>query len=79
MKSTKKPLLLSGVCLMVFLSACGGTEGENEKTGKTEGLDKLNEIQVVSREEGSGTRSAFAELLGFLKNEEGKPDLPLSS
>ena len=75
MKRMKRPLLLFGIGFLLFLSACGNTEGKNTETGKTEGLEKLNEIQVISREEGSGTRSAFAELVGFSENEEGKTDL----
>lgn len=35
---------------------------------KAEGLDKLGQIHVISREEGSGTRNTFAELAGFKDN-----------
>lgn len=59
------------LCLSVGLVGCGGSEGGESQT-KVEGLDKLGEIQVVAREEGSGTRSAFAQLADF---EEGTKDL----
>lgn len=79
MKSMKRSLFLFTLCLMVLTSGCGSTEKINEQTPKTEGLDKLNDIQVISREEGSGTRSTFAELVGFLENDMGKPDLTAES
>ena len=46
------------------------TESELEKTrenatNNNEELNKLGQIQVISREEGSGTRDTFASLAGF--------------
>lgn len=35
------------------------------KTAHVDGLDKLGTIEVVAREEGSGTRSTFAEKAGI--------------
>lgn len=75
MRSRKTLFLFSFMFLLGILAGCNSSEKSAEQSTKTEGLDKLNEIQVISREEGSGTRSTFAELLGFLKNDEGKPDL----
>ncbi len=58
------PLVLAAALL---LTGCGGAS-----TGlpAVEGLDALGEVQVVSREEGSGTRGAFAELVGFDSSED---------
>lgn len=43
-------------CLLLGLSACAKTEA---------GFDPANEIGVISREDGSGTRGAFIELFGI--------------
>lgn len=75
MKSRKKPFLLAGICLLLLLSGCADTGQTGGQDTRTEGLEKLGSILVISREEGSGTRNAFAELSGFLENTEGKPDL----
>ncbi len=58
------PFVLAAALL---LTGCGGAS-----TGLTavDGLDALGEVQVVSREEGSGTRGAFAELVGFDSSED---------
>ena len=53
------PLLLAG---MLTLAGCGRS---SESLSAVDGLDALGSVQVVSREEGSGTRSAFAQLVGF--------------
>lgn len=73
MKITKIPILLAIVCLLA-LTGCSNKETGDLNSVEIEGLDELEEIQVISREEGSGTRSTFAELAGFLENNEGKPD-----
>ena len=53
----KKMLTIVMVFTMVFaLAACGGSE---DGTG-------ANPISVISREDGSGTRSAFVELMGVM-------------
>lgn len=46
------------LCLSVGLVGCGGSEGGESQT-KVEGLDKLGEIQVVAREEGSGNQKCI--------------------
>lgn len=73
MKIIKNLALLAVVCVPI-LAGCGNTASDPEAI-KNERLDKLGNVQVISREDGSGTRSAFAELIGFLKNDEGKPDM----
>ncbi|MCD8154249.1 MAG: substrate-binding domain-containing protein [Clostridiales bacterium] len=70
----KKKYRLSFLLLTVVmtLGACGR---EKSSTAQVDGLEALGAVQVVSREEGSGTRSAFAQLVGFDESgEEGKTD-----
>ena len=67
--------------LAVMAAGCGSSEEEgkaetNEKTeasGETDtSFDSANDISVTSREDGSGTRGAFIELLGIEeKDDEG--------
>ena len=46
--------LVLGIIMVIGLSGCGGAD---------------NEITVVSREDGSGTRGAFVELMGILEKD----------
>lgn len=57
----KSKALFLTLALAASLSGCT----KDVKLEKVEGLDALGSIQVVSREEGSGTRSAFAQAVGF--------------
>ncbi len=50
-------ITLGTVLAMSCLAGCG-------KNGSSDGFDDTQEIAVVSREEGSGTRGAFVELTG---------------
>lgn len=56
----KKLISIALVCVMLtgLLCACGSSDGE------------LGAISVISREEGSGTRGAFVELLGVVDADE---------
>lgn len=75
-------ILLAGV--MVFgLAACGGNEdkgstadkadtGSSSKDDKSSDWDSSNDITVVSREDGSGTRGAFVELFGIEEEVDGE-------
>lgn len=50
------------------LAGCGmsaGNDGAQLSQEQAAGLEKLGKINVISREDGSGTRSTFAELAGF--------------
>lgn len=55
------------VCVVMGLTGCGNGNARNEENSreKTEGLEELGEIAVISREEGSGTRDTFAVLADF--------------
>ncbi len=53
----KIALILTGVMIIAVLSGCSDNQ--------TEGFSTSKEINVVSREDGSGTRGAFIELMGI--------------
>lgn len=54
---------------MGALLLCGCSK-QTTTRGYVEGLEQLGKITVISREEGSGTRSVFAQELGFEKTTE---------
>lgn len=60
--------IIFGVSLLaaagLIFAGCSNAK-ETVKRGEVAGLDQLGTITVISREEGSGTRNVFAELLGF--------------
>ncbi|MBQ8603674.1 MAG: substrate-binding domain-containing protein [Oscillospiraceae bacterium] len=68
-------IVLSVIMSASMLTACG------KETSSPEGFDSTNEIGVISREDGSGTRGAFIELFGIeQKNAAGeKEDMTSSS
>lgn len=80
MKMKKLLSILTAGVLAIGLTACGGGEQKAEEPAAEEpaaeeaagdtSLDQ--EILVVSREDGSGTRSAFTELTGVLVEENGE-------
>ena len=56
----KKIITVALILTMVFtMAACGGNNTDGEGEGG-------NPITVVSREDGSGTRGAFTELMGIM-------------
>ena len=63
----KKWSFLFTVCLVTALIGCGQKNSQVDKNNNEE-LNKLGQIQVISREEGSGTRDTFASLTGFNKD-----------
>lgn len=70
MKASKKCLapILASVLMLSAFTGCGNNNGED--SGK---FDTAKEINVLTREDGSGTRSAFIELFGIeQKNETGE-------
>lgn len=80
----KKFIVLVSMVSMMAAAAtgCGGNQDTDSGsgTGKTaetkadaaDGWDASNEITIVSREEGSGTRSAFTELFGVQEEIDGE-------
>ncbi|MCP1101944.1 phosphate transport system substrate-binding protein [Aequitasia blattaphilus] len=58
----KTYLIISLLIALVFLSGCG----------QSEKFDSSNDITIVSREEGSGTRGAFVELLNVVQKKKNK-------
>lgn len=75
---TKKILAtaVAGLIAMASLAGCGST-GSSSSTG---GFDTKSNISVITREDGSGTRSAFIELTGVQEEKDGtKTDNTLST
>lgn len=73
MKTPKKILLLLAASAAFALTGCVGRNAASEEM-RTEGLSELGKITVIAREEGSGTRSTFAELIGFDDGQNGQSD-----
>lgn len=62
----RKLLAITAITTMALVSAVGcGSSDEKDNGKKAEGWDAMNDIAVVSREDGSGTRGAFIELFGI--------------
>lgn len=62
----RKLLAITAITAMTIVSAVGcGNSDKKEDGKKAEGWDAVNDISVVSREDGSGTRGAFIELFGI--------------
>lgn len=82
MRAFKKylALALSGAMMMAALTGCGGSSGVSTSSGNgsdtgssSDSFDAGNEIGVITREDGSGTRGAFIELFGIEeKNDAGE-------
>ena len=71
----KSVVITVAIASMLFLLGGCGMSGQSnsEERQQVEGLKELGQIQVISREEGSGTRGAFIELFGVEeKNEAGE-------
>lgn len=69
-KKNGKGLLLffiTGVLLMTGSTGCSKQAADTQQ--KVKGLDKLGQIKVIAREEGSGTRGTFAQLAGFVQKD----------
>lgn len=62
----RKLLAITAITTMAIVSAAGcGSSDKKENRKKAEAWDSANDISVVSREDGSGTRGAFIELFGI--------------
>lgn len=68
-----RKLVALGLTLVMtgsLLLGCGTETPEGDGTDEAAGWDAANDITVVSREDGSGTRSAFIELFGVEQKDE---------
>ena len=65
-KKQRKYLVVIAILtvLAVVLSACRSGTDNADKPDK-EALKSLGKIQVISREDGSGTRAVFAQMAGL--------------
>ncbi|MCB6415299.1 substrate-binding domain-containing protein [Faecalimonas umbilicata] len=73
----KKFIAVLGVAAMMtgLLAGCGNSADEGNADGGSEAAaewDSANDITIVSREDGSGTRGAFIELFGIEEEVEGE-------
>lgn len=73
----KKFIAVLGVAAMMtgLLAGCGNSADEGNADGGSEAAaewDSANDITIVSREDGSGTRGAFIELFGIEEEIEGE-------
>ena len=74
----RSAIILSALMLCLAFTGCGSAKEEttqtNETTQTTEttetSFDSSQEITVISREDGSGTRGAFTELFGIIEETE---------
>ncbi|MGO5052689.1 substrate-binding domain-containing protein [Lachnospiraceae bacterium LCP25S3_G4] len=63
--------LTAAVAMMaIAVTGCGSKSEGSTSTEKEEAFDTTNDITVVSREDGSGTRGAFVELFGVEEKDE---------
>ena len=80
---TKKILATAaaGLIAMASLAGCGSTgSSSSSDNSSASGFDTKSNISVITREDGSGTRSAFIELTGVQEEQDGtKTDNTLSS
>lgn len=68
-KKTRDICLIAMTACMTLVSACGNTK-ESTNVQQVEGLEEFGDIEVVTREDGSGTRGVFAEALGLVEHSE---------
>lgn len=74
MKTRRLPVpALILALVLALLTGCGPTEGKKTVTGT--GLDKLGTVNVISREEGSGTREVFSKTLGLFDDSTGRDEI----
>ncbi len=62
-------ILTAAAMLTGVLAGCGGSSGTASSGDGAEGNSLTTDITVISREEGSGTRGAFVELMGIETDE----------
>lgn len=67
MKTSRKCLAFAFFSIMIFLALTGCGKNDQGNTGE---FDTTREINVLTREDGSGTRGAFIELFGIEQKDE---------
>ena len=78
MKQMKNRKVMLGIIVLTAICGCRSVRThESILKEQISGLDKLGNVMVITREDGSGTRSTFSQLTGFdEKNKEtGASDL----
>lgn len=80
MKKMKNRKAMLGILFLAAICVCGCSPvGTHESIPKEQisGLDELGNVMVITREDGSGTRSTFSQLTGFdeKNTENGASDL----
>ena len=71
MKFRKVTAVIGAAVMMMSLAACGGSD--NSDGGSSDGGSSSGaSINVISREDGSGTRGAFVELFGVEEEVDGE-------
>lgn len=72
MFKTKKIVALAASAALILSMAvsCGNTDNASSTDNDASSTVDLGEINVISREEGSGTRGAFVELMGIVDADE---------
>lgn len=68
MKFRKVTAIIGAAVMMMSLAACGSSKEDNGSDGGSTGAS----INVISREDGSGTRGAFVELFGVEEEIDGE-------
>ena len=73
MKRTSAIAAVTAAALALSLAACGSADSAAASSAPAGDFDAAQDITVISREDGSGTRGAFIELTGVEeKNADGK-------
>lgn len=72
MKMKKFITVLAAVSMIAALAAGCGSKEEGTDSNASSDWDSSNDITIVSREDGSGTRGAFIELFGIEKEQDGE-------
>ncbi|MBO4982071.1 MAG: substrate-binding domain-containing protein [Lachnospiraceae bacterium] len=68
----KKWIIGTLMCTILLACLTGCSFNSGRETKGTAGIGRLGKITVVTREEGSGTRSVFAESIGFYDEATGR-------
>lgn len=60
------------ICSLTFLVSCKSKTGDEKSKKNDNSFNQSKDINVLSREDGSGTRGAFIELFGIEEKKDGK-------